>query len=503
MNNLGELNALPCAVIVTDTSGAILFINQWAQTAFGLTEQALPDRLEHILPRAGQIFLQTHILPMLRKESVIREIYLQVNGAASTQIPMLLNAQQGFFGEIACFRWVMLLAQHRAEFEQQLLKNRQQIQEFATEAESGRQILQTVMDGVKDVGILALAADGSIRFANSGAGLIFKTATDTLIKSRIVDWLCLPEHLYNAFSSPSEPGVTAVQPMVLHDFETMLQLTDGRKIDVQVQLRQLEPFTTLQAFRFIVIVTDIQHRKHYQALQDTFIANVSHELRTPLTSILGALKLLSVDKKSVLTAQSQNLLELTVKNAGRLQQLIVDILDFSKLSAGQLSVNLQTASLTGLLQQASDELLHYLPAKQIRIEIRQPLSDFKIQTDAGRFLQIMSNLLSNAKKFSAANSVIKVDAEIIAGFVKVTITDQGPGISEDFIPLLFSQFRQQDDATGRQYEGTGLGLSICKQLTELMGGEIGYQQGAEGGAVFWFTTALAPAENSGLLPSYN
>ena len=181
----------------------------------------------------------------------------------------------------------------------------------------------------------------------------------------------------------------------------------------------------------------------------------------------------------------------------------MDILDFSKLSAGQLSVNLQTEFLTSLLHQASDELLHYLPAKQIRIEIRQPLSDIKIQTDAGRFLQIMSNLLSNAKKFSAANSVIKVDAEIIAGFVKVTITDQGPGISEDFIPLLFSQFRQQDDATGRQYEGTGLGLSICKQLTELMGGEIGYQQSAVGGAVFWFTTALAPAEDSGLLPSYN
>lgn len=492
MNNLGELNALPCAVILTDTEGTILFINQWAQTAFGLTEQALPDRLEHILPRAGQIFLQTHILPMLRNEGEVKEIYLQVNGAASTQIPMLLNAKQGLFGEIACFRWVMLPAQHRAEFEQQLLKNRQQIQEFATDAESGRQTLQTVMDGVKDVGILALAADGSIRFANTGAGLIFKTETDALINSRIVDLLCLPDNLLHAFSSTSEVDAT-VQPVLTHDFETMLQLTDGQKIDVQVQLRQLDPFTTLQAFRFIVIVTDIQQRKQYQALQDNFIANISHELRTPLTSILGALKLLSNDKKSVFTAQSQHLIDLTVKNAGRLQQLIVDILDFSKLSAGQVSVNLQTASLTSLLQQAIDELLHYLPAKHIRIELRQPLSDINIHTDAGRFLQIMSNLLSNAKKFSAANSVIKVRTEMITGFVKVIIADQGHGISEDFIPLLFSKFRQQDDTTGRQHEGAGLGLSICKQLTELMGGEIGYQQSAEGGAVFWFTTALAPA----------
>lgn len=492
MNNLAELNALPCAVILTDTSGAVLFINQWAQTAFGLTEQALPDRLEHILPRAGQIFLQTHILPMLRNEGEVKEIYLQVNGTASTQIPMLLNAQHGFFGEIACFRWVMLPAQHRAEFEQQLLKNRQQIQEFAIEAESGRQILQTVMDGVKDVGILALAADGSIRFANSGAGLIFKTATDALINSRIVDWLCLPENLLHAFSLPSEADAN-LQPMVLHDFETMLQLTDGQKIDVQVQLRQLEPFTTFQAFRFIVIVTDIQQRKQYQVLQDNFIANISHELRTPLTSILGALKLLSNDKKSVFTAQSQHLIDLTVKNAGRLQQLIVDILDFSKLSAGKMSMQLTSMQLTTLLKQAIDEQLHYLPAKKIRIELNQPLFDIKIQTDAGRFLQIMSNLLSNAKKFSPAQSVIKINTDVKNGYAVISIEDEGTGVSADFIPLLFTQFRQQHETMNREYEGTGLGLSICKQLTAAMGGEIGYQQSAEGGGVFWFTTALAPA----------
>ena len=124
MNHLAELDALPCAVVVTDPGGAVLFINQWAQAAFGLTAEALPERLEQLLPRAGQIFLQTHILPMLRNEGVVKEIYLQVKGAAALQIPMLLNAQQGVFGDKACYRWVMLPAKHRAEFEQQLLKNR-------------------------------------------------------------------------------------------------------------------------------------------------------------------------------------------------------------------------------------------------------------------------------------------------------------------------------------------------------------------------------------------
>ncbi|MDP5188322.1 HAMP domain-containing sensor histidine kinase [Rheinheimera baltica] len=473
-----------------------MFINQWAQTAFGLTAAALPERLEQLLNRAGQIFLQTHILPMLRNEGVVKEIYLQVKGAASVQIPMLLNAQQGMLGEKACYRWVMLPAQHRAEFEQQLLKNRQQMQEFARAAESDRKILQTVLDGVKDVGILALSAGGSIEFANIGAELIFHAEAQELARNRITDWLSLPDDILHALSLPSELNGDT-NSAVQYDIETELQLNDGRRIAVQLQLRRLAAQQTLKALSFIVIVTDIQQRKQYQALQDNFVANISHELRTPLTSILGALKLLSFDKKSVYTAQSQKLLDLTVKNADRLQQLIIDILDFSKLTAGKVSVQLQTKSLAGFLQQAIDEQLYYLPEKQIQIVLELPVSDVLVQTDAGRFLQIMSNLLSNAKKFSPANSEIKIETEMLAGFVKVSITDQGPGIADSFIPLLFSQFRQQDDSISREYEGTGLGLSICKQLTELMGGEIGYQKSEDGGATFWFTTVLALLKNEG------
>lgn len=491
LNYLAELDALPCAVIVTDPGGAVLFINQWAQTTFGLTAAALPERLEQLLPRAGQIFLQTHILPMLRNEGVVKEIYVRVKGAASVQIPMLLNAQQGMLGEKACYRWVMLPAQHRAEYEQQLLKNRQQIHDFAKEAESGRQILQSVLDGVKDVGILALSKGGSIEFANIGAELIFHAEAQELTRNRITDWLSLPDDILHALSLPSELNGDT-NSAVQYDIETELQLNDGRRIAVQLQLRRLAAQQTLKALSFIVIVTDIQQRKQYQALQDNFIANISHELRTPLTSILGALKLLKIDKNTNFTVQSQKLLDLTVKNADRLQQLIIDILDFSKLTAGKMSVQLQTKSLAGLLQQAIDEQLYYLQEKQTQIVLELPVSDVLVQTDAGRFLQIMSNLLSNAKKFSPANSEIKIETEISADFVKVSITDQGPGIADSFIPLLFSQFRQQDDSISRGQEGTGLGLSICKQLTELMGGEIGYQKSDEAGAVFWITIPRVP-----------
>ncbi len=494
LNNLAELDALPCAVIVTDTGGAILFINQWAQTTFGLTEAAQPDRLEHLLPLAGQIFLQTHILPMLRSEGEVKEIYLQFSGPELTRIPMLLNAIKGMFGELACYRWVMLPAQHRAEFEQQLLKNRQQMQEFARAAESDRKILQTVLDGVKDVGILALSADGCIEFANTGAELLFQATTQQLVKSQIENWLSLAEaerQIFVAF-----PGQNLTQPDAGHsDFETLLNLTNGQQIDVQVQLRRLEPYQTLNALGFIMIITDIQQRKRYQALQNNFIANISHELRTPLTSILGALKLLSIDKKSDLTIPTRKLVDLTLKNANRLHQLIIDILDFSKLNTGKMSVQITSLELVALLQQAVDEQLYYLPAKHIHINFTPPSPNIQVLTDAGRFLQVMSNLLANAKKFSPANTTITVYAEIADDLAKVSIADQGPGVAEGFLPLLFSQFSQQDDSASRAAEGTGLGLAICKQLVQAMGGEIGYRQNADGGATFWFTAQLVRAKH--------
>ncbi|WP_052748905.1 sensor histidine kinase [Arsukibacterium ikkense] len=491
MSEQYELNALPCAVIVTDTVGAILFINKWAETAFGLNKSGLPQTLEQLLPLAAQVFLQTHILPMLRKEGVIKEIYIQIKGSQPAQIPMLINAEQGSFNGVDCYRWVMLPAQHRAEFEQQLLKSRRQVEDFAREAESGRLILQAVLDGVKDVGILALSADGSIEFANSGAELIFNAAADELANSQIVDWLRLSEEFSQAFSVLSDAN--AIQPIEQQrDFETLLNLSDGRQIDVQVQLRRLEPYQTVKALSFILIITDIQQRKRYQALQDNFIANISHELRTPLTTILAALKLLSVDKTSSFSLKTEKLVDLTLKNANRLHQLILDILDFSKLSAGKVSVQVQFTPLATLLEQAINEQLYYLPEKQICIKLAPVETDINIQTDACRFLQVMSNLLSNAKKFSPARSEITIQTEIADGFVKVSIVDEGAGVSKHFIPMLFTQFSQQDDTASKVFEGTGLGLSICKQLTEAMGGQIGYQPGPAGGATFWFTALLAP-----------
>lgn len=388
-------------------------------------------------------------------------------------------------------------AKHRAEFEQQILKSRQQMQNFAAKAETDRQVLQTVLDGVKDVAILALAADGRIVFANVGAEAMLQTPLQVLLNQPIGTWLAMPAALRDVFvpvdHMPSAKTYADNSINISQDIETTLNLPQGAQLDVQIQLRKVDNITANTELSYILIITDIQKRKQYQLLQDNFVATVSHELRTPLTAIQGALKLIVNDKRSVLSAQAQKLAGIMLNSAARLQGLINDILDFSKFQTGNMSLQLQAVELMPLLQQAINEQQPYLAAKQIRFKLTSELPQVKVVVDKGRVLQILSNLLSNAKKFSPANSVVTIALEQRPACVKVNIIDQGPSITADFIPLLFTKFRQQQQAANRQYDGSGLGLAICKQLTEAMGGEIGYQPHSNG-SIFWFTLPVQSAE---------
>ncbi|MEE2001377.1 ATP-binding protein [Alkalimonas sp. MEB108] len=504
MSEIDGLNQLPCAVLITNLQNELLFANQAAQAIQGITETESLLKLEQLLPRSAQIFLLTHVLPMLLKDTVINELYLDFLGKNKTVLPMLVNASLGSFEGQPCRRWVLFPAKHRAEFEQQLVKSRQQMHAFAVKAETERQVLQTVLDGVKDVAILALGADGSIVFANVGAETMFQTNQHVLIHQPIEAWLDIPLALRDIFATDEKnfPGNGSDEDRlkIAQDFETKLRVKSDAQLDVQVQLRKVEHISADAELSYILIITDIQKRKQYQMLQDNFVATVSHELRTPLTAMQGALKLLMNDKKSVLSAQAQKMSVIMLKNGERLQALINDILDFSNLETGQIHLQLQTVKLMPLLRQAINEHQFYLADKHIRIELLTDIPDIDVVVDKARLFQILNNLLSNAKKFSPAKSIVRITLEAQPASVKVSIIDCGPGIAEDFIPLLFSKFRQQNNSANREYEGSGLGLAICKQLTEALGGEIGYQPHNHG-SIFWFTLPVQTPKNPNCLSS--
>ena len=499
MTQHSELDALPCPLVITDQEGGIVLINQCAVTSFELTSPHKIERIEQLFPVPARIFLQTHLWPMLRANGVIKEMYLKINLADGNTLPVLLNAQAGQFDEQPCYRWVMLPAAERASFEQELLKTRQQLQEYAQETNSSRHLLQTVLDGAEDIAILAISRQGQVRFANKGAETLLERQTSHLV-NRAVDTLfhtldhCPPLELWyktmlsegvalkNAYEEIPSPCV----------FETKIHRTNNSITDIQIQIRRLDRQLVSNDIRYIMLITNISERKQYETLQNNFIATISHELRTPLTSILGSLNLLNSGKLGDLPSTAKKLIHITEENTHRLKHLISDIMDFSKLKTTKMSINMDNHPLSTLLETVVEEHRFYRVEKNITI-IADAFPCLLVYVDAQRFLQVMSNLLSNAIKFSPDQSTITLTIDASENRISITVTDQGPGISAEFIPLLFTPFRQQDEVTSRQFEGSGLGLAISKGLADAMGGEITYASADNGGAAFTFHVRRAEA----------
>ncbi len=485
-----ELNALPCPLIITDQEGRIVFINDCAITSFELTKPHNLERIEQLLPAPAKVFMQTHLWPMLRANRAINEIYLKINLASGITIPVLLNAEAGQFNEKPCYRWVIMPAAERASFEQELLKARQQLQEYAQEADSNRHLLQTVLDGAEDIAILAISKLGKVRFGNKGAETLLERQTDNLINHAIDSLFhtlnpCPQlEAFYKTMSLGSLASKTTAEdtpsPYV---FETNIHRKNNTFIDVQIQIRCLDSQLVSDDIHYIMLITNISERKQYETLQNNFIATISHELRTPLTSILGSLNLLNSGKLVDLPSPAKKLIHITEENTHRLKHLISDIMDFSKLKTTKMSINMDYHPLSTLLETAVEEHRFYRIEKNISIIADTPPATL-VYLDPQRFLQIMSNLLSNAIKFSPNQSTITLTAEILENSVSITVTDQGPGVSAEFLPMLFTPFRQQDEVSNRQFEGSGLGLAISKGLAEAMGGNITYETAENSGAAF-------------------
>ena len=236
----------------------------------------------------------------------------------------------------------------------------------------------------------------------------------------------------------------------------------------------------------VVVMHDITERKRIEKLQREFVSTVSHELRTPLTSITASLALICGGTMGEVPDHLRELLDIAHQNSGRLSALIDDLLDIDKLNAGKMSFSLVLQPLQPLLEQALRSNRTYAERFAVGIHL-SGCPAVLVRVDARRLEQVLSNLLSNAAKFSPAGEQVELKAERTGdGQVRVSVQDRGPGIAEDFRPRVFQKFAQADASDTRQRGGTGLGLAISKELIEHMGGRIGFDSQPGQGACFWF-----------------
>jgi PAS domain S-box-containing protein len=249
--------------------------------------------------------------------------------------------------------------------------------------------------------------------------------------------------------------------------------------------------------RFIAVQADTTERKRIERMKTEFVSTVSHELRTPLTAISGALGLLVGGVAGPLPDRAATLLAMAEKNSDRLTLLINDLLDMEKLVEGGLPMELQDQDLLPIVEQSLADIRPYADRCGVDVMLVEPCDDMRVDVDGLRLEQVMSNLLSNACKFSPPGTFVSVSVRQSGLSARITVTDRGPGIPESFHGVIFEKFFQVDASDSRAIGGTGLGLAIAKELVERMHGTIRYEPAEGHGATFAVELPIAgtaPAE---------
>lgn len=237
-------------------------------------------------------------------------------------------------------------------------------------------------------------------------------------------------------------------------------------------------------------IQDVSAGKEMDRIKREFISTMSHELRTPLTSMRGSLELVASGMAGTLPATAARLVKIACRNTDRLTRIVNDILDLQLIESGTMVLEPARHALGPLVERAVQECLDYAQNCRVRLAIPLPLPAVAVRVDAGRIVQILGNLISNAVKFSPADSMVEIGMTVDDGAVRVTVTDHGPGIMASFRQRIFGRFSQADSSDRRHKEGAGLGLTIAKALVESMGGTIGYKTDAGVATTFFFQLPL-------------
>lgn len=341
--------------------------------------------------------------------------------------------------------------------------------------------------------IIGLDRDGLITFANPAAAELFATDIHGLVG----------QHLHARMHHSHEDGT----PYPFEDCPSWRTLRDGEHHHVTDEVFWRADGTCFHAeyasspmldddsvVGAVLTLADISERRAVERMKDEFVSVVSHELRTPLTSIRGALGLLGGGVMGTLPGQAAKMVDIAVANTDRLIRLINGILDLERMESGHVALQPRWNSVSDLLQHAVDAVRGVAEGAAVRIEMR-PV-DATLHVDGDRIVHALTNLLSNAVKFSPRGGVVELSAVVHDDTVLLTVTDEGRGIPDNMLEVVFERFRQVDASDSREKAGTGLGLAIARRIVEEHGGRIWAEATNGTGACFRVALPLSTPPDS-------
>lgn len=347
---------------------------------------------------------------------------------------------------------------------------------------SARQVAEqerAIFDGAVD-GMLLLDARGLILRANASIERMFGFAPEDLVGCDPSVLMARPVTPEQSLGWLAEVGRAGLEGEGRRQ-ELIGRRADGSTLETEVAISR---FGEGDESRIIAAIRDISDRKRAERMKSEFVATVSHELRTPLTAIGGALALLAGGAGGELGERAARLVAIAHGNCERLIRLINDLLDIEKIESGKMEFAMRKVMLGPLVQRTASANRPLAQDRGVILEVGLPPWPQAVLGDPDRLEQVLTNLVSNAIKFSPEGETVIIATVQRGPRVRIEVRDRGSGVPEDFRSRIFTRFAMADSSDARTRGGTGLGLAIVREIAERHGGTAGFEDRPGGGSIF-------------------
>lgn len=447
---LDDFDYLPCLILITDNNGIILKANSEILRLIGKEREDVEGKsINELLPPASRIFLQTHVWTMLCHQENVNEIHLKLCGQNQTRIPVILNCKKGIFEGIESYFWTFFVSIERDKFEAEILESQRR-----TES-----ILNTIFH-ISPNGYLLVDDSHRILFANDMiARLIGHSIQDLYALSSHQFWDYLASHSQKNVSIPQEIGETyyidLIKPRLI-------------KLMCSMQPIVLSNGNTLGSLFYF---NDITKEEESNRIKAEFLTHASHELRTPLALIHGYSELLE-DGMGSLESQS-SIAHIIYEQSTWLIAMVDELLNLHRIETRTgIGFEKNTYVFSDLIHETVAEFAVPPGRQAIDFSLPPDLKNMELYVDKIKFKQVIYYILDNAYKYSSNEGKVSLYTHFTTAnnALDIEIIDEGIGVAETDIPLIFERFYRVDKSGN--IPGIGLGLTIAKEMMMFLNGEI-------------------------------
>jgi signal transduction histidine kinase len=447
---LDDFDYLPCLILITDNNGIIVKANTELLLLIGKERDAVEGKsINELLPPASRIFLQTHVWTMLCHQGSVNEIHLKLCGHDHARIPVILNCKKGLFEGVESYFWTFFVSIERDKFEVEILESQRR-----TES-----ILKTIFH-ISPNGYLLVDDSHRILFANDMiARLIEHSVKDLYALSSHQFWHYLASHSQKHFSIPQEIGETYY-----------IDLSKPRLIKLMCSMQPIV-LSNGNALGRLFYFNDITKEEESNRIKSEFLTHASHELRTPLALIHGYSELL--DNEIVSLENQSSITHMIYEQSTWLIAMVDELLDLHRIETrAGIGFEKHNYLLTDLIHETLAEFATPKERQAIGLSLPPELKNIELYVDKIKFKQVISYIIDNAYKYSSNKGRVSLHTSFNTAnnTLDIEITDEGIGVTETDIPLIFERFFRVDKSGN--IPGIGLGLTIAKEIMMFLNGEI-------------------------------